>query len=207
MNTANKLTIFRIVLSFIIVTILLLPLETLGVDLPKLFVNELIVVDVKYIIAGVLFIFAALSDLFDGYLARKKNCVTDLGKTLDAIADKILVNPVLIILAAVGFVHPIIPVVIIMRDSIVNALKMIASSKGYVVGAIKLGKAKTVCMMLGIILTLFYNMPFEIINIKCSDFLLIVATILSVVSAAQYYNLTKKYLRETEKVEEKEFKI
>ena len=207
MNTANKLTIFRIILSFIIVIILLLPLETLGVDLPKLFVNELIVVDVKYIIAGVLFVVAALSDLFDGYLARKKNCVTDLGKTLDAIADKILVNPVLIILAAAGFVHPIIPVVVIMRDSFVNALKMVASSKGNVIGAIKLGKLKTVCMMLGIILTLFYNMPFEIINIKCSDFLLIVATILSVVSAAEYYNLTKKYFTETEKNTESEFKI
>lgn len=202
MNTANKLTLFRIILAFIIVTILLLPLETLGVDLPKLFVNELIVVDLKYIIAGVLFIIAALSDVLDGFLARKKNCVTDLGKTLDAIADKILVNPVLIVLAAQGFVHPIIPVVVVMRDSFVNAFKMVASSKGNVVGAIKLGKIKTVCMMLGIILTLFYNMPFEIINIKCSDFLLIVATILSVVSAVQYYNLTKKYFKEIEKLEE-----
>lgn len=200
MNTANKLTVLRIILAFVIVTILLLPLETLGINMPKLFVNELIVVDPKYIIVGVLFVVATLTDFLDGFLARKKNCVTDLGKTLDAIADKILVNPVLIILAATGFVHPIIPVVVVMRDIVVNDLKMIASSKGEVIGAIKLGKAKTVCMMLGIILTLFYNMPFEVINIKCSDFLLIVATILSVVSAAQYYNLTKKILAKNENV-------
>lgn len=201
MNTSNKLTIFRIFLSFIIVAILLLPFEALGIDLPKLFVNELIVIDVKYLIAGILFVIASITDLLDGYIARKKNCVTDLGKMLDAVADKILVNPVLIILAATGFIHPIIPVVVIMRDSFVNGLKMQAGTKGNVVSAIKLGKIKTVCMMLGIILTLFYNMPFETMNIKCSDFLLIVATTLSVVSAVQYYNLTKKYFKETPNVE------
>lgn len=196
MNTSNKLTIFRIFLSFIIVAILLLPFEALGIDLPKLFVNELIVMDVKYIIAGVLFIIASITDLLDGYLARKNNCVTDLGKMLDAIADKILVNPVLVILAATGFIHPIIPVVIIIRDYFVNGFKMQAGNKGDVVSAIRLGKIKTVCMMIGIALTLLYNMPFETMNIKCSDFLLIVATVLSVISAVQYYNLTKKYFTE-----------
>ena len=202
MNSANKLTILRIILSFIIIAVLLLPFETLGIELPKLFVNELIVIDLKYIIAGVLFTFAAITDLLDGFIARKKNCVTDLGKTLDAIADKILVNPVLIILAATGFIHPVIPVVVIMRDCFVNAFKMMAGSKGQVIGAIKLGKAKTVCMMLGIILTLFYNMPFETMNLKCADVLIILATILSVVSAVQYYNLTKKYFTEIEKLDE-----
>ena len=202
MNTANKLTIFRIFLSFIIVIVLLLPFETLGISLPKLFVSELIVIDVRYIIAGLLFIVAAITDSIDGYIARKKNCVTDLGKTLDAIADKILVNPVLIILASTGFIHPIIPVIVIMRDGFVNAFKMISIRNGKVIGAIKLGKVKTVFMMLGIILTLFYNMPFELINIKCSDLLLIIATTLSVVSAAQYYNLVKNNISKIEKLED-----
>ena len=189
MNIPNKLTISRIVMSILIVIILLIPFDAIGMPLPKLFVNELIVIDLKYIIAGLLFVFASLTDLLDGFLARKKKCVTDLGKMLDAIADKILVNPVLIILAATGFIHPIIPVLLVMRDSIVNALKMEASSHGK---AIKLGKAKTVCLMLGTILTLFYNMPFELINLKISEFLLIVATVLSVISGIQYYNIVKK---------------
>lgn len=192
MNIPNKLTISRIVMSILIVIILLIPFDAIGMPLPKLFVNELIVIDLKYIIAGLLFVFASLTDLLDGYLARKKKRVTDLGKMLDAIADKILVNPVLIILAATGFIHPITPVLLVMRDSIVNALKMESSSHGKVIGAIKLGKAKTVCLMLGTILTLFYNMPFELFNLKISEFLLIVATVLSVISGIQYYNIVKK---------------
>ena len=66
---------------------------------------------------------------------------------LDAIADKFLVNSVLIILAAQGFIHPIIPVVVIIRDSVVNSIKMLAASKGKVVAAIKSGKIKTACLM------------------------------------------------------------
>ena len=198
MNIPNKLTLLRIGLSILIVVVLLLPFEALGIVLPKLFVNELIVIDVKYLIAGIIFIVAAITDLLDGYFARKLNCITDYGKMLDAIADKILVNPCLIILAATGFIHPIIPVVLIIRDSFVNSLKMISGNKGKVVGAIKLGKAKTVCLMLGIILTLFYNLPFELMNLKCSDFLLIMATVLSVVSAVQYYNLTKSCFAKNE---------
>lgn len=206
MNTSNKLTIFRIFLSFIIVIIMLLPFEALGIDLPKLFVNELIVIDVKYLIAGILFVIASITDLLDGYIARKKHCVTDLGKMLDAVADKILVNPVLVLLSAAGFIHPIIPAIVIMRDSFVNGLKMQASKKGVAIAAIKLGKVKTVCMMTGIALTLFYNMPFEIINIKCSDFLIIIATTLSLVSAVQYYNLTKKYFAENENLKQEDDK-
>ena len=198
MNIPNKLTFFRIILSCFVIIVLLLPFDALGISLPKLFVNELIVIDVKYLIAGVLFVVAALTDLLDGYFARKMNCVTDFGKVLDAIADKILVNPCLIILSATGFIHPIIPVVLVARDSFVDALKMIAGNKGKVIGAIKLGKAKTVCLMSGIILTLFYNLPFELINLKCSEFLLIIATVLSLVSAVQYYNLTKFCFAETE---------
>ena len=122
--------------------------------------------------------------------------VTDLGKMLDAIADKVLVNSVLIILASSGFISPIIPVVIIVRDSIVNSIKMVAGSKGEVVAAIKSGKIKTACLMTGIVLTLFYNLPFELFNIRVSDALLIVACVLSIISAIQYYEMNKKYIFE-----------
>ncbi len=194
MNLPNKITISRIILSFVVIIILLFPFDTAGIEFPKLFVDEAIVIDLKYIVAGILFIIASLTDFVDGKLARKYNMVTDFGKMLDAIADKILVNSVLIILASSGFISPIIPVVIIVRDSIVNSIKMIAGSKGNVVAAIKSGKIKTACLMTGIVLTLFYNLPFEIWNIKVSDALLIIACIFSITSAIQYYSMNKKYI-------------
>ena len=194
MNLPNKLTITRIILSLIIIFILLFPFDAAGITIPKLFINEAIVINIKYIIAGILFCIASLTDFLDGYIARKYNLVTDFGKMIDAIADKILVNSVLIILASTGFIHPIIPVIVIVRDSVVNAIKMVAGSKGNVVAAIKSGKIKTICLMLGIILTLFYNLPFELWNFRVSDFLLIIAAVLSLVSCYQYYDLNKKYI-------------
>ena len=194
MNLPNKLTISRIIIAILIIIILLggsYTVSLFGFEIPKLFVNETIVVDLKYIIAGVLFIIASLTDFLDGYIARKYNLITDFGKLIDAIADKILVNSVLIILAAQGFIHPIIPVVIIIRDSIVNSIKMLAASKGKVVAAIKAGKIKTACLMVGIVLTLFYNLPFELWNIAIAKVLLFIATILSVISGVQYYTLNK----------------
>ena len=196
MNLPNKITISRLVLSFILIVLLIFPFDTIGVTLPKLFINETLVVDIKYFIAGGLFIIASVSDFLDGYIARKYNMVTDLGKMLDAIADKILVNAVLILLATSGFIHPIIPVVIVSRDTIVDIIKMVAGSKGNVVGASVLGKIKTILMMCGITLTLFYNLPFELINIKVSNILLTLACIMSVISAVQYYNLNKKNIKE-----------
>jgi CDP-diacylglycerol--glycerol-3-phosphate 3-phosphatidyltransferase len=194
MNLPNRISLIRIFLAIIIVGILIFPFDATGIITYKIFINESIVIDIKYIIAGVLFIIASLTDTLDGHLARKYNMVTDLGKMLDAIADKILVNSVLIILATSGFIHPIIPVIIVSRDTIVDIIKMISGSKGKVVGAIKLGKVKTVFMMIGIVLTLFYNLPFELFNIRIAEIFLIVACILSIISAAEYYKLNKKLI-------------
>jgi len=203
MNLPNKITLSRIMLTVFIIILLLFPFDAAGINIPKIFINESIVVDVTYLIAGFLFIIASLTDFIDGYIARKYNLVTDFGKMIDAIADKILVNPILIILAAKGFISPIIPVVIVCRDSIVNSIKMIAGNKGNVVAAIKLGKLKTACLMTGIILTLFYNLPFELFNLKVSDALLIVACVLSVLSGIEYYSMNKKIIfdEKTEKIE------
>ncbi len=197
MNLPNKLSMLRIFMTVLIIAILLFPFSAMGITVPQIFVNESIIIDIRYPIAGVLFIIAALTDFVDGYIARRDNLVTDFGKMLDAIADKVLVNSVLIILSAQGFIHPIIPVVIIFRDTIVNSIKMVAGNKGQVVAAIKSGKYKTACMMTGIVLTLFYNMPFELWNVHVADFLLIVAAALSIISGVQYYRLNKKFIFES----------
>ena len=198
MNLPNKLTVSRVIMAILIIIILLggdYTQSLFGFEIPKLFINETLTVDFKYIIAGILFIIASLTDFLDGYIARKYNLVTDFGKLVDAIADKILVNSVLIILAAQGFIHPIIPVVIIIRDSVVNSIKMLAASEGKVVAAIKSGKIKTACLMVGIVLTLFYNLPFELWNISVAKVLLFIATILSIVSGVQYFTLNKHLIR------------
>lgn len=196
MNLPNKLTVVRMILSVIIIGLLLFPFDAIGISIPKIFINERLVIDVKYIISGILFIIASITDFLDGYIARKYNLITDLGKMLDAIADKMLVNSVLIILASTGFIHPIIAVVVVFRDTVVNTIKMIAGSKGKVVAAIKSGKLKTACLMVGITLTLFYNLPFELWNLKVSDFLLVIAAILSIVSAVQYFSQNKNLIFE-----------
>lgn len=194
MNLPNKITMSRIILTLFIIILLLFPFDSAGFSTPKLFINEAIVIDLKYIIAGILFMIASLTDFVDGYIARKYNLITDFGKMMDAIADKVLVNAILIILACSGFISVVIPVVIITRDIVVDSIKMIAGSKGAVVAAIKSGKLKTACMMVGIVLTMFYNLPFELFNLRVSDALLVIASVLSVISAVEYFNLNKQYI-------------
>ncbi len=193
MNTPNKLTFMRIIFTIIMIIILIFPFYSIGVEFPVIQVAG-INMKLEYIIAGVIFLVASLTDFLDGYLARKNNQVTDLGKMLDAIADKALVNTALIILAYKGFIPVVVPVIIIFRDTIVDAIKMQASSKGKVVAAIKSGKIKTASMMTGLVLTFFYNLPFEIWNIRVSDFLIYFATIMSIISMVEYFNLNKKLI-------------
>ena len=191
MNLPNKITISRIIMSIIILVLLMVPWYNLGIHFPVFQVVGRIEVDLKYIIAGVLFVIAALTDLLDGHIARSRNLVTDFGKVMDAIADKVLVNGVLIILACDHRISVAIPVIIITRDIFVDAFKMASGKKGKVVAASILGKAKTVCMLIGISLVMFYNLPFELIGINIAGAFLIIATILSVISGCQYYSNTK----------------
>lgn len=196
MNKANKITMSRIILSIIILVLLLFPFDQVGFEFPTYLLNGNIVIDLKYIIVGILFIIASLTDFFDGYVARKYNLVTDFGKMMDAISDKLLTNSVLIILGCEGKISTIIVVVIIVRDIVVDSIKMVIGNKGAAVAAIGIAKVKTATLMVGIVLTLFYNLPFELINLRISDFLLAVAGLLSVISAVKYYIMAKPYLQD-----------
>lgn len=193
MNTANKITVSRVIMSFIIMILLLFPFELLNIKLPTYIFNGNIYIELKYIIAGILFAIASLTDFLDGYVARKYNMVTDFGKMVDAVSDKLLTNTVLVILACDGMISPIIAVVIIARDIFVDSIKMVMGNKGKAVAAIKVAKFKTASLMVGIILTLFYNIPFELINLRVSDFMLVLAAILSVISGVKYYMMARVY--------------
>lgn len=192
MNLPTKLTVLRIILSIIIMVLLMFPFDAMGFSFPV--IRAGIDIDMKYVVAGILFIIASITDFLDGYLARKNNQVTDMGKMLDAIADKILVNPILIIFSAEGMISPIVPVVVVVRDIIVNAIKMEAASKGKVVAAIQSGKIKTASLMVGMVLLFFGNVPFVYVNIRIDLFFIYFATIMSLVSMIQYYHLNKKII-------------
>lgn len=196
MNAANKITISRIIMSIIIITVLLFPFDQVGLEFPTYLLKGRILIDAKYLIVGVLFIVASLTDFFDGYVAIKNNIVTDFGKMMDAISDKLLTNSVLIILACNGKISTVIAVVIIVRDIVIDSIKMVVGNKGGVIAAIGIEKVKTAILMVGISLTLFYNLPFELIPLRISDFLLALAAILSVISAVKYYIMAKPYLKD-----------
>ena len=191
MNLPNKITLSRIIMTIVIIFILLFPFYLVNISFPKYNVHG-IIVDSKYIIGGILFVIASVTDFIDGNLARRNNQVTDTGKMLDAIADKVLVNSVLVIFASNGFISPIIAVIYIFRDEVVNALRKKKKKNGVIVPASMMGKIKTFSMMTGLSLMFFYNIPFELINIRVDEFLIYFATIMSVASGIEYYKAIMK---------------
>lgn len=203
MNVPNKITLCRIILSVILIILMIFPFDNFGITFPEIMVDVKFIIDSKYLICGVIFIIAATTDFLDGYLARKYNLVTDMGKIMDAIADKILVNGVLIILAAEGYISDIVPVVIVCRDIAVDSIKMVAGQKSGAVAASKAGKIKTACMLVGISLLFFYDLPLSlikltvsgsVIRLKVSRILILIATVLSVFSGIQYFDRNKKFI-------------
>ncbi len=193
LNLPNKITLGRIVLSFIILIILLLPASEVGFNWPKYYVHDFYI-NLKYIVVGVLFLIASITDFLDGFIARKYKMVTDLGKTMDAIADKVLVNGLLVILAYNRIIPVFIPVVIITRDIITDSCKSVCGSKGSVVGASNLGKLKTIFMMVGLTLVLFYDLPFSLFNVNVGEILIFIASLLSVISGVEYVKNSLPYL-------------
>ncbi len=175
MNLPNKLSVLRLIL---------IPVFT------AVFFIEAI--PYNYLISGVIFALAAFTDFLDGYIARKYNLVTNLGKFLDPIADKVLVSTALIVMLVVPTILPfygaIAVAVILARELIVSGFRMVAASKGVVLAADKSGKIKTVFQDLAILVLLVgasFAGLYSIINIVglC---LLGIATVLTIVSGIEY---------------------
>ncbi len=183
MNTPNKLTLIRILLVpiMLIVYLINIPGNIFGIPLSA-------------IIIDIIFIIGALTDKVDGYLARKNNQITNFGKFLDPIADKILVISAMLILIQMGNLPAWIPIIIITREFAVSGYRLIAvQEKGEVIAANKWGKIKTVTQMIAIILAFLDTNPFGtiftqtlpvwqfIINLLVTAFMIIcvIATIFS----------------------------
>lgn len=196
MNLPNKLTVLRIIMVPLVALVWLFPYDQFGINIGYFMIFG---VSLPYINLIVLCIFAlaGFTDFLDGQIARKNNMVTTFGKFADPIADKLLVNMMLIILS---FKHmiPVVPVVLmILRDIVVDGCRMIAAEKGVIVSAGILGKLKTAFQMFTIIFVLLNNLPFEIWYIPVTDVLLWFTAFVSVAGGYSYFMQVRKYIFES----------
>ena len=123
--------------------------------------------------------------------------VTTFGKFVDPIADKLLINTIFLLLASNQVINIIIPIIMISRDTIVDAIKMSAASKQVVVAASKLGKLKTVTQIIAICMLLLNNFPFSALNIDVATIFAWIATVVSVISGIDYFMKNREMLMET----------
>lgn len=191
LNLPNKLTVIRMAMVPLVVLCYLYIPDTWWVMIPQsgFCGRDLIVL--------VLFCAASLTDMLDGQIARKHNLITSFGKFLDPIADKMLVNTVLILLAYSHQASILAVLIMIARDLIVDGLRLSAASKGKVVSAGFPGKLKTVLQMAAIILLLLRNWPFLYIRIPMAALVLWAAALVSVYSGWIYFVKLKKYVMES----------
>ncbi len=184
LNLPNKLTILRIILIPVIL-IFLLPISSGKMILP-------ISVDESRMIAAIVFVIAAITDMLDGAMARKRNIVTTLGKFLDPIADKLLVISTLVALVQLGEISAWAVVIIIAREFIVSGIRILAANDGVVIAAGLSGKVKTFTQMLAILVILFNNFPFSFFTtLPVGQILLWVAVILTIYSGYDYLKANK----------------
>ena len=190
MNIPNRLTIIRILLVPVVVAVYLCMDPTLCV------IDETSGLALRDVIAFVIFAVASITDFFDGMLARKHNWITSFGKFADPIADKMLVNTVLILMVYFHQANVIAVLLMIARDLIVDGLRMSAANSGEVVSAGIFGKLKTVLQMFALVFLLLKDWPFVYMGIRIDQILLWAATVASY-SGLIYFNQLKKYVLET----------
>lgn len=177
MNLPNRLTLMRVLLIPIIVIIPLI--KSLNTEF---FWG----VNYSDFIVLVIFCIASFTDFLDGHIARKYNLVTDFGKFMDPLADKLLVFAAFIILIEMGRIDGWIVTVIVAREFMVTGIRVLAASNNVVIAASKLGKAKTISQMVTIIILLLNNYPFELINLPVGTIIMYIAALLTVVSGVDY---------------------
>lgn len=176
MNLANKLTILRILLVPIFMIFLLSEIPY-GITIS----------------AGI-FAIAAVTDALDGHIARRRNEITNFGKFMDPLADKLLVSAALISLVQLGKLSAWIVFIIIAREFTISILRAVAASEGIVIAASSWGKAKTITQIFAIITILLNNFPFRYINIPFDTIMIWLAVIFTVISGIDYIIINKHVL-------------
>lgn len=186
MNLPNKITVSRILLIPIFLLVMLVPLswgnvELLGAEMP-----------VTHLIGALIFIIASVTDWVDGYFARKYNLVTNLGKFLDPLADKLLVSAALIVLVDLNLAPSWIVIIIISREFAVTGLRLVLAGEGEVVAANQLGKIKTWTQIVAISALLLHNIIFEMVSIRFDLIALWVAMFFTIWSGWDYFAKNKQ---------------
>lgn len=168
MNLPNKITFCRVLLVPIFIIMFY-------IDIPN-----------NQFYAGLIFVIAALTDSLDGYLARKNSQVTNLGKFIDPLADKLLVSAALILLVEAGTIPGWVVITIIAREFAITGFRIIAASEGVTIAASSLGKFKTITQLIAIVLLLFNNILFRNLNIPMDQIFLYISLLFTVLSGYDY---------------------
>lgn len=191
MNLPNKITLSRIFLIPIFIILMSVPfgwgtLEMGERGLP-----------VAHLAGAVLFIIASTTDWIDGYIARKYSLVTNLGKFLDPLADKLLVSAALILLVEIGLAPAWIVILIISREFAVTGLRLVAAGEGSVLAASQMGKLKTWIQIIAISALLLHNWPFAFIGFPFGMITLYLALIITVYSGYDYFKKNWHVMRDS----------
>lgn len=173
MNLPNKLTLLRIIAIPVFIVVLLMGYR---------------------VAATIIFIAAAFTDMLDGKIARKYDLVTNFGKLMDPLADKLLVMSALVCLVSLGDVAQWMVIVILAREFAVTGLRQVAASQGIVIAAGSTGKIKTVLQMIAIPLLLLQNWPGYYINLPLDQIFLWAAVLMTIVSGTEYIVKNKQLL-------------
>lgn len=199
MNTPNKITITRFILTIILIAIMVFPYNSCNINIPYLENTGFNVID---LVGCIIFIVASITDFVDGHLARKNNLVTDFGKFMDPLADKFLVNSSLIILAVQksNLLPVLIVVLMIGRDIAVDGIKLISAKKGRTVAANIYGKLKTVFQMIAIPVIFLNGFPFNYLLKENTYIITIIlaslACLMSLISGVIYIYQNRDMIKE-----------
>lgn len=181
MNLPNKLTLSRIILIPVFILLLSIPFDWGTWDIGNT------TLPVSHFAAAILFIFASATDWVDGYYARKHNLVTNLGKFMDPLADKLLVSAALILLIEMGLAPAWVVIIIISREFAVTGLRLVAAGEGIVLAAGNLGKIKTATQMVAIAVLLLHNFPFSYLGFPFGTIMLYIALFFTILSGVDYF--------------------
>lgn len=198
MNLANRITLARLFLVPVIMFFLLVNLNLPTISIPEV-LGKSFEITWNQIIACLIFIIAASTDSLDGYIARKHKMVSNLGKLLDPLADKLLVATVLISLVEMNKLSALVVIIIISREFAVTALRQVALLENVVIPASKWGKWKTVTQIVAIIATLINNFPFFYLGIPFDVISIWVAALITIYSGIDYFLKSKNVIQFNDK--------
>ncbi len=156
-----------------------------------------VIIPVSHLVGAAIFIIASTTDWIDGYYARKLNQVTNLGKFLDPLADKLLVSAALIVLVELQMAPSWIVIIIISREFAVTGLRLILAGTGEVVAANMLGKIKTWAQIIAISALLLHNLPFELISFPFATIALWIAMFFTIWSGWDYFIKNKEVFKQS----------